>query len=106
MGCKLKDIKGVHAPTQVLEGNDLVGLLYEDCGGELFSNQIPSFCARLAVEYEQALQDFLSIAVNRMSFMCYLNIITLTCSCTFVGRNTLQRCCYWCIAARYNVLGN
>lgn len=68
MGCKLKDIKGVHAPSQVLEGNDLVGLLYEDCGGELFSNYFSSFCARLAVEPANAIPDFLNIAINRMFY--------------------------------------
>lgn len=66
MGCKLKDIRGVHSPVQVLEGNDLVGLLYEDCGGELFSNYLSSFCARLSLDFDATLQDFLSIAINCM----------------------------------------
>ena len=66
IGVKLRDIKAVHAPIQVLEGNDLVGLLYEDCGGELFSHYFTSFCARLAVEPANAIQDFLTIAITRM----------------------------------------
>jgi hypothetical protein len=73
-GVKLRDIKGVHAPTQVLEGNDLVGLLYEDCGGELFSNYLSSFCARLPVEPANAIQDFLNIAINRMLNLLHHNL--------------------------------
>lgn len=71
MGCKLKDVRGVHAPLQVLEGNDLVGLLYEDCGGELFSNHLSSFCARMAVDCHATLLDFLDIAINCMYIIFY-----------------------------------
>lgn len=60
IGGRLRDVEGVLAPRQVLEGNDLVGLLLEDCGGDLLSKYLLQYTS------DRPVDEFLHIAINRM----------------------------------------
>lgn len=64
MGSKVRDIAGVLAAQQVLMGNGLVGLLFEDCGYKLLSEYIPHFRAKLAFDLQATILEFLHISIN------------------------------------------
>lgn len=66
IGSRLRDAEGVLAPKQVLEGDDLVGLLYDDCEGNLLSKCIPAIRAKAISSPIDGIQEILFIAIKCM----------------------------------------
>jgi hypothetical protein len=76
MGTRLSDIDGVLAPKQVLEGDGMVGLLFDDHGGNLLTNYIPTFRATYSSCPNDGLREFLRLSIN-----CTCLLLPLQCCC-------------------------
>lgn len=64
IGSKLRDIAGVLPAQQILEGNGLVGLLFEDFGFDLLSECIAPLHDKFAVDPQAAILEFLRLACD------------------------------------------